>query len=151
MLNEILVTTPETEIVTTRIFQYPIELAFRAWSEPEQLKKWWGPNGFTNTFIEFDFKVGGRWKFIMHGPDKGNYENECEFIKIEKPTCIAWKRYSKPHFQVLVKFESITDRQTKIIFKMLFATEDECNKIKNFVIDKNEENFDRLEKVLAQL
>lgn len=38
------------------------------------------------------------WKFTMHGPDKGHYENEVEFTTIDSPTCIAWKRYSKPLF-----------------------------------------------------
>lgn len=40
------------EIVSMRIFNSPRELVFRAWAEPEHLKTWWGPNGFTNTFKE---------------------------------------------------------------------------------------------------
>lgn len=145
MKTEIITTTPECEIVSSRIFGFPRELVFRAWSEPDHLKNWWGPAGFTNTFIEFDFRVGGKWSFIMHGPDKGNYANECEFIKIEKPTLIAWKRHSKPLFQVVVTFDDFIQDKTKVVFKMLFETADECNKIKKFVVDKNEENFDKLE------
>ena len=145
MKTEIITTTPECEIISSRIFSFPRELVFRAWSEPDHLKNWWGPAGFTNTFIEFDFRVGGKWSFIMHGPDKGNYANECEFIKIEKPTLIAWKRHSKPLFQVVVTFDDFIQDKTKVVFKMLFETADECNKIKKFVVDKNEENFDKLE------
>ncbi|MFD2284667.1 ATPase [Pedobacter petrophilus] len=151
MTTKIIATTPESEIVTSRIFNAPIETAFSAWSRPEHLRNWWGPAGFTNTFNEFDFSVGGKWKFMMHGPDQGNYPNECEFIKIEEPTLIAWKRYSKPLFQVVVKFENITKDQTKIVFKMLFDTENECNKLRPFVTDKNEENFDKLEVELKQM
>lgn len=84
----------------------------------------------------------------MHGPDKGNYPNECEFIKIEKPSLIAWKRHSKPLFQILVTFEEVSKDTTKIIFKMLFDSVAACNKLKPFVIDKNEENFDKLESEL---
>jgi len=149
MKTEIITTTPECEIVSSRIFGFPRELVFRAWSEPDHLKNWWGPAGFTNTFIEFDFRVGGKWSFIMHGPDKGNYANECEFIKIEKPTLIAWKRHSKPLFQVVVTFDDFIQDKTKVVFKMLFETADECNKIKKFVVDKNEENFDKLETELT--
>lgn len=148
MITAILNTTPDCEIVSSRVVNFPIQLVFRAWSEPEHLKKWWGPTGFTNTFHEFDFRVGGKWSFIMHGPEKGNYPNECEFIKIEEPTLIAWKRHSKPLFQVLATFEKITVDSTKIVFKQLFETTKECNKLKPFVIDKNEENFDRLENEL---
>lgn len=87
----------------------------------------------------------------MHGPDKGNYANEIEFIKIEKPTLIAWKRHSKPLFQILATFEELSNDNTKIVFKMLFDTAAECNKLKPFVVDKNEENFDKLEIVLAKM
>ena len=148
MITAILNTTPDCEIVSSRVVNFPIQLVFRAWSEPEHLKKWWGPTGFTNTFHEFDFRVGGKWSFIMHGPEKGNYPNECEFIKIEEPALIAWKRHSKPLFQVLITFEEIDIDKTKIVFKQLFETAKECNKLKPFVIDKNEENFDRLENEL---
>jgi uncharacterized protein YndB with AHSA1/START domain len=151
MSSAIIKTTPESEIVSSRTFNFPIELVFKAWSEPNHLKNWWGPKGFTNTFNQFDFRVGGRWSFIMHGPDKGNYANECEFIKIEKPNLIAWKRYSKPLFQILATFEEVDSKQTKLVFKMLFETVDECNKLRPFVVDKNEENFDRLEAELAKM
>jgi uncharacterized protein YndB with AHSA1/START domain len=55
MATEILVTSPDSEIISSRILQYDKNLVFRAWSEPEHLKNWWGPAGFTNTFHEFDF------------------------------------------------------------------------------------------------
>ena len=148
MTTEILTTTPDSEIVSTRIFNFTVEIVFQAWSDPGYLKQWWGRAGFTNTFHIFEFKVGGIWKFTMHGPDKGHYENECEFIKIESPLLIAWQRHSNPIFQVVVHFERIDSESTKVVFKMLFATPEECNKLRKFVVDKNEENFDRLEKVL---
>jgi uncharacterized protein YndB with AHSA1/START domain len=40
------------------------------------LSRWWGPAGFTNTFEVCEFKKGGRWSFVMHGPDGRNYPNE---------------------------------------------------------------------------
>jgi len=145
MATEIISTTPESEIVSTRNFDAPRELLYKAWADPTHLKNWWGPKGFTNTFNIFDFRVGGRWSFMMHGPDKGNYPNECEFIKIKVPSLIAWKRYSKPHFQVLATFDETTENETQVVFKMLFNSPEECNKLKPFVVNKNEENFDRLE------
>jgi uncharacterized protein YndB with AHSA1/START domain len=151
MSTEIISSTPDTEIVSTRTFKASIDLVYRAWSEAEHLKNWWGPAGFTNTFNEFDFRVGGKWSFVMHGPDKGNYANECEFIKIEAPTLIAWKRYSKPLFQVVATFEALSAESTKVIFKMLFDTAEECRKIKVFAVDKNEENFDKLEVELSKM
>jgi uncharacterized protein YndB with AHSA1/START domain len=139
------------QIVSVRTVSFPKNIVFRAWSEPDHLKNWWGPNGFTNTFNIFEFKKGGKWSFVMHGPDKGNYHNECEFTKIEAPSVIAWKRHSKPLFQVEALFEELDHNKTKVIFKMIFDTEKECNKLKPFVIDKNEENFDKMEQELLQM
>jgi uncharacterized protein YndB with AHSA1/START domain len=142
---------PDCEIVSSRIFPVENVLLFRAWSEPNHLKNWWGPAGFTNTFHEFDFRIGGRWKFVMHGPDKGNYQNECEFTKIVPPTLIEWKRITQPLFNVVAQFEIVDQHQTKLIFKMVFDTPEECAKIKKFVVDKNEENFDKLEIELEKM
>ena len=151
MATEIINATPDCEIVTSRTVNFAIEKVFEAFANPAHLKNWWGPAGFTNTFTEFDFRVGGKWSFVMHGPEAGNYANECEFIKIEKPTLIAWKRHSQPLFQVLFTFESVAENKTKIVFKMLFDTAKECNKLKPYVVDKNEENFDKLEVELLSI
>jgi hypothetical protein len=54
---------------TERVLPYPPQQVFEAFARPELLARWWGPSGFTNTFEVFEFKPGGRWKFVMHGPD----------------------------------------------------------------------------------
>lgn len=87
----------------------------------------------------------------MHGPDKGNYVNECEFIIIETPSRIAWQRISKPIFQVVATFDEISEYKTYLVFKMLFNTAADCRKLKPYVIDKNEENFDKLERELIKM
>jgi uncharacterized protein YndB with AHSA1/START domain len=151
MLTEIFSTTPGCEIMSTRIFHFPIQLVYKAWSDATHLKNWWGPAGFTNSFEEFDFRVGGRWRFVMHGPEKGNYINECEFIKIETPNLIAWKRRTKPLFKVVASFEELSANETNLVFRMVFDTPEECDKIKKFAVDKNEENFDKLENELSKM
>lgn len=151
MDSAIIAATPDCEIVSSRTVNAPRELVYTAWTDPGHLKNWWGPAGFTNTFNEFDLRPGGRWRFIMHGPEKGNYPNDCEFIKIDSPALIAWKRHSKPLFRVVATFEEVAPGKTKIVFKQIFDSATECNKVKPFVIDKNEENFDRLEMELANM
>ena len=110
MSVEIYNAPPDCEIVNTRDVPADRETVFRAWTDPEHLKNWWGPNGFTNTFHEFDLRPGGKWSFTMHGPDKGHYSNECEFIKIIPPEFIAWTRHSKPLFQIAARFDEISKR-----------------------------------------
>ena len=142
---QILKPPPECEIVTTRTFKAPRPLVYKAWTDPEHLKAWWGPKGFTNTFHVFDFRVGGKWTFTMHGPDKGHYPNDCTFVAIREPELLVWDRQSKPLFQVEVVFEMISENETRVVFKQKFKTEEECNKLRKFVPEKNEENMDKLE------
>ncbi len=151
MTSEINPTGPDCEIVSSRIVNASRDLVYTAWTDPNHLKNWWGPAGFTNTFNEFDLRPGGKWSFIMHGPERGNYTNECEFIKIEKPSLIAWQRISKPIFKVVAAFEEISADTTRVVFRMIFASAMECGKVKPFAVGKNEENFDRLENELAKM
>jgi uncharacterized protein YndB with AHSA1/START domain len=150
-----LISTPNVSsdcvIVSSRIVAAPQEVVYRAWTEPDHLKKWWGPAGFTNTFQEFDLRPGGKWTFIMHGPDKGNYLNECVFIEIGKPRLIAWNHLSEPQFQMLATFDALRAEKTQVTFKMIFEDMAACNKIKGFAVAKNEENLDRLEEELHRM
>jgi len=148
---KLLQTSPDCEIVTTRIFSFPRKLVYRAWTEPEHLKNWWGPNGFTNTFDVFDLREGGRWTFTMHGPDKGHYPNDVIFIAIKEPELLVWDRLSKPIFQVEVVFEELAQNKTRVIFKQKFKTVEECDKLRGFVPEKNEENMDRLQEELSRM
>jgi uncharacterized protein YndB with AHSA1/START domain len=142
---------PDCEIITTRILSATRETVFRAWTDPAILQRWWGPAGFSNTFYEFNAIPGGIWKFMMHGPEKGNYPNECVFIKIEEPSLIAWDRISQPYFRVVTTFEEAPGNKTKLVFRMQFNSKEECDKIRRFAVDKNEENFDKLEVELAKM
>lgn len=148
---EIIQVSPDREIVTTRIFRAPRPLVYKAWADPNHLKNWWGPNGFTNTFSIHDLRVGGRWSFIMHGPEKGHYHNECTFVAIREPELLVWDRQSKPIFQVEAVFDELSENETKVIFKMKFNTVEECNKIRPFAPEKNEENMDRLQAELDKM
>jgi uncharacterized protein YndB with AHSA1/START domain len=142
---------PDCEILSARIINAPREQVFHAWTNPDLLKEWWGPNGFTNTFHEYDLRPGGKWRFTMHGREKGHYQNECTFLSIEPPTLLAWDRISQPFFRVVATFDETDDGSTALKFRMQFDNKEACDKLRNFVPEKNEENFDRLEAVLRKL
>jgi uncharacterized protein YndB with AHSA1/START domain len=59
----------EREVVITREFDAPARLLFEAYRNPEYLKRWFGPKGWPLTLCEMDFRVGGRFRFAMTGPD----------------------------------------------------------------------------------
>lgn len=126
-----------------------VERLYRSFSDPLQLAKWWGPEGFSNTIHEFDLKPGGNWILTMHGPDKGNYENSSVFKEIIEFELVSWTRKSQPLFDMEIGFKKIDAQQAEISFRMIFPSEETCNHMRNFVVPKNEENFDRLERLLG--
>ena len=76
-------------IVGTRILDAPRELVFAAFTDPKHLAQWWGPTGFSTTTSAFDFRPGGVWRFVMHGPDGRNYKNFITFDEIVRPERIV--------------------------------------------------------------
>ncbi len=87
----------------------------------------------------------------MHGPEKGNYENSSVFKEVVPQKLVSWTRHSQPLFDMEIKFDSINESTSKILFRMIFKTPEECNKMKPFILPNNEENFDRLESVLQTI
>ena len=149
--NEFVQPASDCEITATRVVNAPRELVYKAWTDPNHLIRWWGPKGFTNTFKEFDLRPNGKWSFVMHGPDGGHFNNECVFIKSQEPELIEWNHLSDPKFKVVGSFEDLKDGKSKVQFKMIFDTPEECSRIKSLVEVKNEENLDKLEKELTRM
>ena len=139
----------DREIVSTRVFHVQRERVFRAWTDPLQLARWWGPNGFTNTFEVFDPKPGGSWRFVMHGPDGTDYRNESRFIEVAEPERIVFRHITGPLFKATATFAD-EGGGTRITWRMLFDTVEAYEKVKVYAVDANEENFDRLEALLAE-
>lgn len=139
------------EILSSRIINSPVEMVYQAFENPNHLKNWWGPEGFTNTIHEFDLRVGGNWILTMHGPEKGNYENSSVFKTVLPNKLISWERKSQPLFDMEIAFEKLEENKTQISFKMIFATAEECEKMRKFVEPKNEENFNRLEREIKTI
>jgi len=129
----------------------PVEIVYQAFANPLLLKNWWGPEGFTNTIHEFDLRPDGKWLLTMHGPEKGNYENSSIFKIVIPNKLISWTRLSQPLFDMEVAFEQLNESKSKITFCMIFNSEEECTKMKKYVLPNNEENFDRLERVLMEI
>jgi uncharacterized protein YndB with AHSA1/START domain len=52
----------DRELVLTRLMHAPRELVFAAFTDPQQLRRWWGPKDYPATHVEMDVRVGGRWR-----------------------------------------------------------------------------------------
>src|SRR5438132_13300831 len=55
------------EMILTRVFDAPRELMWKLWTQPEHIRKWWGPKGFTPPGFEMDYRTGGGYRFVMRG------------------------------------------------------------------------------------
>jgi uncharacterized protein YndB with AHSA1/START domain len=81
--------TADREIVISRVIGAPRELVFEAFTEVRHLSRWWGPEGFTTSTRAFEFRVGGEWDFVMHGPDGTDYQELIRWTEIAPPERIA--------------------------------------------------------------
>ena len=133
----------DRELVTSRVIDAPRERVFRAFGDPAELARWWGPNGFTSTSHEFDLRPGGRWRFVMHGPDGANYPNESVFVEVVPPERVVFQHESGPRFQMTITFSS-EGAGTRVGWRQLFDTTAECRRVARFAVDANEQNLDRL-------
>lgn len=142
-------TAENYEFVSTRVMDASPALVYEAWAKPKHLAQWWGPDGFTNTFHELDFRPGGLWEFVMHGPNGVDYPNKSEFVEIG-PERIVLRHLSAPHFQLTVIFEDLGGK-TRLTWRQKFENAAVFNSIKKIAAPANEQNLDRLEAHLQKM
>ncbi|QQR86330.1 MAG: SRPBCC domain-containing protein [Flavobacteriales bacterium] len=134
-------------VYTSRLIHAPRERVFAAWTDPEQLARWWGPQGFTNTFHRFELKSEGIWEFTMHGPKAMDFNNTCVFKRIEPPAYLEFDHLKEMHFyKAMVTFVEVPEG-TRIDWTMHFDTAEELAPIKTFIEKANEENMDKLQEL----
>jgi uncharacterized protein YndB with AHSA1/START domain len=120
-------------IVGTREFDAPRALVFSAWTDPKHLAQWWGPFGFTTTTSSFDFRPGGHWRFVMHGPDGRDYQNRVTFEEIVPPERIVYRHgggddVEPVQFRTTVVLEDLGGR-TRVTWRGEFPSAAERNRV----------------------
>ena len=127
-------------ILIERVFDAPRELVWKAWTIPEIVKKWWGPEGFTAPSIKIDLKVGGKYIYCMHGPKGSEWDRDLystgiykeiipmgkivatDYFSDENGNKIDPKEYGMPadaptEMNVIVKFEDAGDGRTRLVIE----------------------------------
>lgn len=131
-----------------RVLPYQPQAVFEAFAWPEVLAKWWGPNGFTNTFEVFEFRLGGRWKFVMQGPEGSNHPNESVFLELQVPSKLVIHHVSPPRYVLTVTLAE-HETGTAITWNQEFEDAAVAARIRHIVEPANEQNLDRLLSVLV--
>jgi uncharacterized protein YndB with AHSA1/START domain len=131
----------DREITFTRLLEAPRELVWRVWTEDAHVLQWWGPTGFTTTTRDKDVRTGGRWRFVMHGPDGHDYENLVRYLEVKEPSLLSYEHggdagggegVEPVRFRVTVTFEEAGPERTKLTMSSTFPSQ----KARDHVISK---------------
>lgn len=140
------------EIVTTRYLHAPRELVFGVFTDAQNASKWWGPRGFTTTTHAQELRVGGEWRFTMHGPDGKDWPNKIAYREIVRNERLVYSHgdFEKVHFEVTVSFET-EGQGTRITMRSLFPSAEACEAVKKFgAVEGGHQTLDRLTEELAR-
>jgi uncharacterized protein YndB with AHSA1/START domain len=139
---------PNAVISTERVLSVTPRQIFAAFEQQDRLAQWWGPEGFTNTFEQFEFETGGRWVFVMHGPNGANYPNESIFREIQPDTTIVIEHVVKPWYRLTVTLTGRGDH-THLAWVQEFESPEVAVRMRPLGETANEQVLDRLQSLLA--
>jgi uncharacterized protein YndB with AHSA1/START domain len=140
--NSIDLESDPQSIIGSRVFDAPRDLVFSAFTDPKHLAQWWGPNGFTTTTLAFDFRPGGVWRFVMHGPDGRDYQNRITYDEIVPPERIVYRHgggedVEPVQFSQSLTFEDLGNGKTRLTWHGTFPSAAERDRvIRDYGADK---------------
>ncbi len=142
------------EIWLTRVYDAPVRAVWDAWTMPEQVEKWWGPRGFTLTTHSKDLRVGGSWRYTMHGPDGVDYPNVTKYFVVEPHKKLVYDHGgtddTPPLFRVTVTFTE-SNSKTTMEMSLSFASPEVAEQSAKFIKQAGgNATWDRLAEQLEQ-
>jgi len=116
--------TADREIVTTRLIDAPRELVFEAFTDPKHVGHWFGPEGFVTTTRSMDVRPGGKWVFVMRGPDGTDWPNVVTYEEVAPPSRLSYTHGDEKEpdmFHVTVTFDD-EGGKTALTMRAVFKT-----------------------------
>ena len=137
---------------TSRHIAAPPDSVYAAMTDPARLARWWGPAGFRNEVSLCEMRPGGRWVFVMHGPDGKAYPNENQFAALAPPHGeqagrFALRHVGQPLFTLTLSLQAKTkDGQIGTCVDWLQVLDDAelAAQLAPMIEPANEQNLDRL-------
>jgi uncharacterized protein YndB with AHSA1/START domain len=123
---------------------------FAAFKDPARLARWWGPDGFRNRILGFDFRPGGSWHLEMIGPDGTVYPNHWTFREIEEPARLLLEHLDETHHFLLEIGLEDHGRETLVHWVQTFDTREVKESLAGFVGPANEQNLARWQGVVLE-
>ena len=117
----------EREIVLSRVIAAPRARVFQAFTDPDQITRWFGPEGFKIETLEIDIRVGGRWRYIYTGPDGTRWDNRMVFTRIDAPRLLEMEHGSDldddpARFHTTITFDEQSDGKCVLTMRQLHPT-----------------------------
>lgn len=135
---------PNGTLQTQRAIAHAPDAIYAAFSDPARLANWWGPNNFRNSFQTFEFRTGGHWNCLMHGPDGHEYPNRCVFRELVAGKKIVIEHISAPRFTLSVFLRPLVEG-TEILWLQVFEDPKVAEAVRHIAEPGNEQNLDRLQ------
>ena len=108
--------TPITQLVVERAIKAQPDRVFDAFTDPDQLKKWWWPNGFTCPAAEVDLRVGGKYRLAMEWP--GSIPAEAQF---SHHMVGEYYEIDRPH-RLVMSGQAVNDEQGELFATLIEVT-----------------------------
>lgn len=145
----------DNRLIHTRLLDAPRELVWEVWTNPDHIKEWWGPDGFSLTTKSMTVAQGDCWDFIMHGMGQ-DWDNLITYTEVIKPSRLSYKHSGAKddayNFTVTVLFEEL-EGKTLLTMQSTFQSKeiiDELNR-KVHAIEGGKQTLNRLENHLANI
>ena len=114
----------DREIVLGRVIDAPRSLVYAAWTDPDQIQDWFGPEGMVIDTKEIDLNPGGLWRFDMVTSDGLRYGNRMLFLRMEAPALIEVEHGTDQdndpgRWRMLVTFDEQSDGKTVLTLRQM--------------------------------
>lgn len=147
------------ELTVERIVAMPSKLAWKGWTEPEHITRWWGPKGWTTTVYEMDVRPGGIWRYSLKSDDNSGHEAYCsavyeevgaphKLVYIDSFADANWKSVNDSEMHTTVLFEEV-NVGTRLSIVTKFANSEQMENAEAMgMIEGFTDAYDRLEQYL---
>jgi uncharacterized protein YndB with AHSA1/START domain len=153
------VTLPtDTQILVTREFDAPRRLVWRAYTEPELIKRWWAGEKGKVTSVEVDLRVGGRWRYVMEADGGFEVAFHGEYREIQSPERLvnteAFEGIPEPDENAALVTVTLTEKDERTFIEVLIEAKDKNGRdaiVNSGMEEGMQQSYDALERVAVSL
>lgn len=145
----------DREIVMTHWCDAPRRLVWEAWTRPEHVRRWMtGPEGWTMPVCEMDLRPGGRWRFVMLGPDGQQGEMGGVYREVSPPERLAMTESWGGDWPETVNTVTLTEEngRTRIDNHVLYPSQEARDRARGAGMEEGAApSYERLDRLVAEL